>query len=103
MSNAKEENYLDNNFESINIQGNEIKYNQIKKCICTIYNKSNIKKLGFFCKIPFHNKCCSLPFLIISNNILSSNDIGNDKIIKISIDVNNERKYIKIDNSNKFI
>ena len=88
---------LINNFESINI----LKFNQIKKCICNIYNKSNIKRLGFFCKISFPDKFNLLPFLITSNNILSYNDIGNNKIIKISIDVNNERKYIKVDNTRK--
>ena len=68
MSNSKKEKNLNNNLESINIQGNTTELERIKKYICKIYKKNNVKGLGFFCKIPFQNKL--LPLLIASNNIL---------------------------------
>ena len=45
----------------------------MKNCICKIYLKNDKIRIGFLCKIPFHNNL--LPVLISNNNnILNEND-----------------------------
>ena len=80
----------------VSIEGTEIILDQMKKCVCKIYQNGN-KGTGFFCKIPFDNNL--LPVLITNNHVLNENDIKNNK--KIELSINNVVKEIKIDNSRK--
>ena len=70
---------------------------QMENCICKIYLKNIEKGTGFFCKIPFNNNL--LPVLIINNHILNENNLGDNEIIKLTI--NKEVKEIKIDSLRK--
>ena len=80
----------------VSIEGTEMILDQMKKCVCKIYQNGN-KGTGFFCKIPFDNNL--LPVLITNNHVLNENDIKNNK--KIELSINNVVKEIKIDNSRK--
>ena len=93
------DNILLNSKESINVQEREIKFQQIKKCICKIYTKDdNINGLSIFCKIQY-NESESIKVLIINNYILSKIDIENEKQIKISINDDKLYKNIEINKS----
>ena len=65
---------------------------QMENCICKINFKNDYIGIGYFCKIPFNN--IILPVLFINNHVLK------DKY-KIKLNINNNVKEIKIDNSRK--
>ena len=67
---------------------------QLKNCICKI-KINNIKGTGFFCFIPFNNKC--LPVLISASYIININPQLND----IPIILNDNVKIIKINDGRK--
>ena len=84
--------------EPISIEKANIILNQLKKCICQIFEYQNYSVNGFFCKIPYHNKI--LPVLISCYHILEEPKlIKNEEII---IDYCNWKKKIKI-NDNRLI
>ena len=68
----------------------------MENCICKLYIKNYEIGIGFLCKFPFNNNL--LPVLIIGKQYIFNN-INNNKCIKLNI--NNEIKEIKIDNSRK--
>ena len=67
---------------------------QLKNCICKI-KINNIEGTGFFCFIPFNNKC--LPVLISASYIINRNPQLND----IPIILNDNVKIIKINDGRK--
>ena len=95
MEDNQKEKYINISPEPVSLKGTKNIYNQMKKCVCKIYN--GIEGTGFFTKISFNY--ILLPVLITNNHILNENDIKNNK--KISIYFNKEIKNIKIDENRK--
>ena len=93
----------------INVKGEKININseitkliekQKKSCICKIKNNNRKYGTGFFCIIPFENNN-KINVLITHNKVISEVDISIGKDIYFSIN-NNEFKYkITINNSRK--
>ena len=80
--------------EFITSEGASKMIEQLKNCICKI-KIDKIEGTGFFCFIPFNNKC--LPVLISAYYIMNLNS----PLHNISIELNNETKIIKIDDGRK--
>ena len=75
---------------------------QMKNNICKIFKKEPIIiGTGFFWLIPFQNKL--LHVLITNNHVLKEEDLKIGNVIILTINNNNERREIKIDNSRKII
>ena len=74
----------------------------MKTCVCKILTKKGINGTGFFCNIPYYNHKQSLHHifaLVTNNHILNLNDIENDRIITVTLNDDNSKKSIKVDNS----
>ena len=103
-SNIIKEGLIENQPSPVDIAGTKKILFQMEKCICKIY-QNNKKGTGFFCKIPFPDKNNLLNVLITNNHILSQKDIEDNKIIKIIMYSDEEKKNIekeiKIDESRK--
>ena len=78
MSDIIQEKLVEDQPIPVSIQGTELILDQMKKCICQIYQDDK-KGTGFFCQIPFLNNL--LPVLITNNHVLNENDIENNKKI----------------------
>ena len=65
---------------------------QMKNCICKIYTKEGGVGTGFFCKINYKNSL--YPLLITNNHIIDEKYIKEKKVIKISLNDDNEFKDI---------
>ena len=69
---------------------------QMRNCICKIYTKEGGVGTGFFCKINYKNSL--YPLLITNNHIIDEKYIKEKKVIKISLNDDNEFKDILFDN-----
>ena len=88
--------YLENSVIPISLEGTNQIVSQMKYSVCKIC-KVGKNGTGFFCKLPY--KSILIPFLITNNHVLTSEDIGINKDIKISINNGEELKNIRIDKS----
>ena len=77
--------------EYINIKGTETILEQMKKCICKIYEGKSCGT-GFFCIIPYQNK--KLKVLITNYHVINENYIKEHSKIKLGI--NDDEFYIDI-------
>ena len=92
--------------EYINIQGTETILEQMKKCICKIYEGKSCGT-GFFCIIPYQNK--NLKVLITNYHVINENYIKEHSKIKLGINddefymdiflENNRKIYLSDDNN----
>ena len=99
---TKKEKYIPFSPIPIPIEGIDTISFQMKNNICKIFKKEAIVTgTGFFCLIPFQN--ILLPVLITNNHVLSKEDLKIGNVIILTINNNNERREIKIDNSRKII
>jgi surface protein len=78
--------------EPLSIGATEKILNQMKKCVCKIYNV--IQGTGFFIKIPYRNTI--LPVIITNYHIISENDILNNVMITIYVNNETNAKNIKL-------
>ena len=95
MEEVKKEKEIKNSPNPVSIQGTKTILFQMQNCICKIIKSDGITGTGFFCKIPF--KTNLLPVLITNNHVLSENDIEINKIIEFTINDDNIKGEIKID------
>ena len=95
MEEVKKEKEIKNSPNPVSIQGTKTILFQMQNCICKIIKSDGITGTGFFCKIPF--KTNLLPVLITNNHLLSENDIEINKIIEFTINDDNIKGEIKID------
>ena len=86
MSEIKKEKLIKKQPVSISKEGIKKILFQIENCICKIYLKNDKIRIGFLCKIPFHNKL--LPVLMTNKNIFNENDKIIKTKIKIIININ---------------
>ena len=96
MSVIIKEEHFDRSIIPVSLEGTNLIMNQMMFSVCKIY-KVGKNGTGFFCNLPYKSK--SIPFLITNNHVLDSEDIENNKDIKISINNGTELKNIKIDES----
>ena len=98
MSGIKEKK-LNNYPEIVSLETTERIINQMKKNIVNIYLNDGSKGTGFFCKIKIHIKMILWRFYlqITNNQILSENDIKDNKTINITMNNDSISKNIKID------
>ena len=73
---------------------------QMKKCICFIITKNNSKANGFFCRIPFPDKNNMLKVLITVNHLISEEMLIREDL-KISIYIEEEKKYRELNLNNR--
>ena len=92
------EKYTNNSPEPLNIKATENILQQMKNCVCKIYNGKD--GTGFFIKIPY--KTIILPVIMTNNHVINENDIINNKMITISLNNEEESKIIKIDKDRFF-
>ena len=93
MSDLEEERYIETSPIPISIKNTEKILDQMKKCVCKI-KKGNLNGTGFFAKIPYKSMIKNV--LITNHHILNKSDIEAGKIIKVSINNEEEYKHIKI-------
>jgi ubiquitin-conjugating enzyme E2 D/E len=85
--------------EYIDLAKTEKIVDQMKKYVCKICYKDEIKGTGSFCKIPFPNKENLLPVLISSNHAINESILNDDKnIIVLSFNDEKETKEIELNN-----
>ena len=77
----------------VTIKGTKKITNQMENCICKIYKSSKEKGTGFFCKIPLPDKT-SINVLITNYHILNEEYLNSNKLIKYSM--NNEENFYEI-------
>ena len=99
MDDIEKEKYIATSPCPVSMEGLDKILFQMKSCVCKIYN--NLTGTGFFCKIPFKSKNKLMPVLITNNHVLNKNDIEINRIIKITINNNEEIKEIIIDENRK--
>ena len=75
---------------------------QLEGSICKIYINENELGSGFLCKIPFPNEFRLLPVLITNNHVINKEYFLKNKIIKISLDDDQNIKLLKILSERKF-
>ena len=86
--------YIITSPEPISLRETEKIVEQMKSnSICRI----NDKGIGFFTKIPYKSKL--LPVLITTNQVISTDDIRNEKNISLYLNNNKIIKTIKLDNT----
>ena len=95
MTEIEKEKLLDKCPLPVTIEGTTQILYQLKNCICKIENK-NGKGTGFFCNIPYNNN--KLKVLITNNHIINEEILANNKIIKVSINDDKEKKTIELKN-----
>ena len=76
--------------EPVSLEGTEKIINQMKTSICKIYTENGSKGTGFFCKIKDKD---NLILVLITNY-----HVINEKEKEITISINNDEKYIDIEN-----
>ena len=86
MGDTFKEKFINSYPEPIQLEGCEKIIEQMKNCICRIYN--GCEGTGFFAKIPY--KSTFIHALITNNHIINENDIINNKTIIIYINKNKE-------------
>ena len=69
---------------------------QMQKSLCKIKINTIIKGTGFFCLIPFPDRCNLLPVIITSSNVLTEHDINIGKTIELLIKNLEESVYINM-------
>ena len=94
MTEIVNERALDLYPKPVTIEGTNIILEQMKKCICKIENKIG-NGTGFFCYIPYENK--KLEVMITNNHIINEEIIKNEKILKVTLNDNKEKKIINIE------
>ena len=77
----------------VTINGTKKITNQMENCICKIYKSIKEKGTGFFCKIPLPDKT-SINVLITNYHILNEEYLNSNKLIKYSM--NNEENFYEI-------
>ena len=97
MEDISLEKYIKNSPTPISIKGMETILFQMKNCVCKIHKNIGTNGSGFFCKIPYPGKSDLLPVLITNYHVLNEEDIKNNKIIELTINDDNEKRSIKID------
>ena len=95
MTEIEKEKLLDKCPLPVRIEGTTQILYQLKNCICKIENE-NGKGTGFFCNIPYNNN--KLKVLITNNHIINEEILSNNKIIKVSINDDKEKKTIELKN-----
>ena len=102
MKKNKKESLTKDQPTPVSLEGTRTILYQMENCICKIHKNNGTIGAGFFCEIPLNDDF--LTVLITNNHILNEKEIGNNKIIDISI-INEEKeeelKKIKIDNTRK--
>ena len=93
MEDIKEEKYINDSPEPLSIDATEKILEQMKKCVCKIYNGK--EGTGFFIKIPYKNS--TLTVLMTNNHIIEEQDIIDNKIITIYLNYENKERNIKLD------
>ena len=93
MKDNKKEKYIIGSPSPVSLKGTENILDQMKNCVCRIYN--NQRGTGVFTKIPYKDKM--LPVLITNNHIIDENDLKDNNIINLSINNNEEKRIIKLD------
>ena len=83
---------MNSSLEPLSIGATEKILEQMKKCVCKIYN--TIQGTGFFIKIPYRNTI--LPVIITNHHIISENDILNNVMITIYVNNETNGKNIKL-------
>ena len=86
------EKYINSSPEPLSIKATETILEQMKKCVCKIYNGS--QGSGFFIKIPY--KKTILPVIITNEHIIPEKDIINNVMITIYVNNETKGKNIKI-------
>ena len=82
----------------VSIEGTEIILSQMKKCLCTIYNKE-FETIGFFCKFPYKFQKKFFTALITKNSIINSNLCS--KTISLKLYNEKDSREIIIDKTRK--
>ena len=95
MSTIKE-GYIRKSLDPINLMGIDKITKQMKYSVCRILRPGKYGT-GFFCKLPYKSKL--LPFLVTNNHILDYDYLQNNNNIKISLNNNDEKKTIIIDDT----
>ena len=88
-------------FDSLDDQQMEKILFQMKNCICKIKIKEKLFGTGFFCKIPFPDRFNFLPVLITCHHVIDENSLTQGSEIKFTLDNDNIKKSIVIDNSRR--
>ena len=96
------EKFLEKYSEPVSLKGTEIILKQMKTAICKIYVEDGSKGTGFFCKIPEE-----ILEEISDKNLDKDNfmkalktnyHVINEKQKTITISINNDKKYINLEN-----
>ena len=95
MSIIKEK-LIESSPKPVTIQGTETILSQMKNSICKIYKCNGT---GFFCNIKFQN--VNFKALITNYHVIDKKYIENNKIIKISLNDEKEKKDIEELNKRK--
>ena len=88
--------------QSISVENLKIIIEQSEKSICKIICDKGGFGTGFFCLIPFPDKCNLLKVLITNNHVINKDFFYSQKIIKFTVNNDKFHFQIKIDNSRKF-
>lgn len=83
----------------VSIESMQTILNQMKNSICKIYNGNNGKGSGFFCIIEYDN--IKIPTLITNNHVIDKEYIKKYKQICISLNNDENKITIKLDNNRK--
>ena len=100
-SDCKREKKIKDHLIGINVDQMKIFLQQMEKSICKIKCKKGGHGTGFLCIIPYPSKLKQLPVLITNNHVLSESDIGKKQIIEYSMDNDNIKGKIFIDDLRK--
>ena len=100
-SDCKREKKIKDHLIGINVDQMKIFLQQMEKSICKIKCKKGGHGTGFLCIIPYPSKLKQLPVLITNNQVLSERDIGKKQIIEYSMDNDNIKGKIFIDDLRK--
>ena len=93
---VEEEGTIDTSPIPVSINNIEKILQQMKKCVCKI-KKEKLKGSGFFAKLPYKSTLKNV--LITNKHILNKDDLKVGKILKVSI--NNEEEYKEIEMDGK--
>ena len=99
---TKKEKQLKDCPQPISLESTENIINQMKNNICKIIIRENINGTGFFCKIPILDNNILLPVLITNNHLITKEILETEKIIKILLNNDEEKKVIRIENRIKY-
>ena len=81
----------------VSLEGTNIILEQMKNCICLIYNNYKVSGTGFFCTIPYKSQ--KIKAMITADYIINEEELRKSEVIQIKL--NDKLKEININDGRK--